>query len=307
MRKSLNFIVSSAAEIAIDLVVDGTVKGSTNKWHFDHHRKGGAPVQLLEIPNGGCAEASSIGTHMLDADALAAAVWATVPGLKGTQHEDRLLALAWVCDHLHIPEESGVDQSLEDWALDCVQGLKDQTMEHAKDFGVSIFGPEAISGDEKEAFMSLVLEDQYYMILDIIARDAWDEFPKGDASSAISKMASRIREEGRIQGPIVNLCGLSGFVNPLSYYRAMDRSERIAIVQRDFRGGNPGDVSFTVGINPLAGYAHRPDLMSVLARIQAIQPGWGGRAEVFGSPFKEPAKLTAAQILEICRQECNAS
>lgn len=93
------------------IMVDGTVHGWTFKpgdRHFDHHKSGGAKVQIDEIP---ASVASSLQgseifvTTQVDADACVAAAWCQVGDRITEEQKRKLRAIAWDCDHLSVPDE----------------------------------------------------------------------------------------------------------------------------------------------------------------------------------------------------------
>lgn len=128
-------------------MVDGTVPGWTPRQcdhHFDHHRQGGADIQIDEMPrlkasyleeysldeyemvDGGWE--ALIATTQVDADACVAAVWLQLSSddFKDTEHSedlviDKLRAIAYDCDHLGVPEELS---QYADFAAQCVAAME---------------------------------------------------------------------------------------------------------------------------------------------------------------------------------------
>jgi hypothetical protein len=95
------------------VMVDGTVPGwsaGPDDLHFDHHRRGGSPMQILEIPdNLDLPDSFTFVTTQVDADACAAAAWIILSRLKLTLAEKHgarveLSAIAYDCDHLGLPQ-----------------------------------------------------------------------------------------------------------------------------------------------------------------------------------------------------------
>lgn len=96
-------------------MVDGTVPGwspGPNDLHYDHHRPGGADVQIIEIPDTvRLPDDCTIVTTQVDADACAAAAWLILktmqvdPALEYQAYCD-LVAIAYDCDHLGLPIDS---------------------------------------------------------------------------------------------------------------------------------------------------------------------------------------------------------
>ena len=107
------------------VMVDGTVPGwycspKKGDLHFDHHRSGGEKVQVEEIPEDTrIAENSLIVTTQLDADACVSAAWLILCAGEYQQYfghsgaiavRDRLIAIAYDCDHLGLPLEPRWDE-----------------------------------------------------------------------------------------------------------------------------------------------------------------------------------------------------
>jgi hypothetical protein len=96
------------------IMVDGTVPGWTPRAqdiHLDHHRPGGADVQIEEIPDGlKLAAGATFVTTQIDADACAAVAWLQLAAMElpHAQREAarlRLTCVAYDCDHLGLPAE----------------------------------------------------------------------------------------------------------------------------------------------------------------------------------------------------------
>lgn len=114
------------------VMVDGTVPGWTpreNDLHFDHHRPGGAKVQILEIPdNTIIANDAVFATTQVDADACVAAAWLQliqIPMfLETCSHSwDCMIAIAYDCDHLGLPIDSKWD-TYREFARNAVAAMK---------------------------------------------------------------------------------------------------------------------------------------------------------------------------------------
>lgn len=125
------------------VMVDGTVPGwGTSSWHylgrhyhFDHHRPGGADIQLDEItpdvmPNFEQVDLNNpivFVTTQVDADACAAAAWILLhnqPRPMESDAAEKLRAIAYDCDHLGLPADSQWDH-LRSFAANAVAALKE--------------------------------------------------------------------------------------------------------------------------------------------------------------------------------------
>lgn len=135
-------------------MVDGTVPGwrpTQDDYHFDHHRQGGADIQIDEMPPldnyksyielknvewaEGISNGSLIVTTQVDADACVAAAWLQLSkkdlfgdevGIAGAHgRKDQMIralrAIAYDCDHLGVPEKLS---QYADFAAQCVAAMK---------------------------------------------------------------------------------------------------------------------------------------------------------------------------------------
>lgn len=109
------------------VMIDGTVPGWIPKpgdLHFDHHRPGGAPVQIEEIPASvKVPEDAVFVTTQLDADAQVAAAYLQLDIPKESIIYKKLWAIAHDCDHLGLPVGEEYD-AFRDFARNAVAALK---------------------------------------------------------------------------------------------------------------------------------------------------------------------------------------
>ena len=137
------------------VMVDGTVPHweprSGIDFHWDHHRPGGAPIQIDEIPirdilSGKIRlvwdnvwDKTTVVTTMVDADACVAAAAVAIAinnVLPVTGALRKLQAISWDCDHLALPPESEWDD-LREFAAKAVAALKQQGNLVAEEMGLS--------------------------------------------------------------------------------------------------------------------------------------------------------------------------
>lgn len=119
------------------IMIDGTVPGWQAKpgdLHFDHHRPGGQPVQIMEIPVDLETEKDAIFvTTQADVDACCAAAWIQLQNLAGDGEilrtlikcaKSSLSAIAYDCDHLGVPVDEPDFMEMADFARNVVAALK---------------------------------------------------------------------------------------------------------------------------------------------------------------------------------------
>lgn len=141
-------------------MVDGTVPDWTpanRDLHFDHHRPGGLPVQILEIPEDTeINDSTCFVTTQVDADACAAAAWLQLLNMDLSQDiieyaKPLLVAIAYDCDHLGLP--SGHARGMDEFARNAVAALKESSKQTAIDYGFPS-DRNTWSSDQKKDFAS---------------------------------------------------------------------------------------------------------------------------------------------------------
>jgi hypothetical protein len=165
-------------------MVDGTVPGwrptQDDDFWFDHHREGGADVQIDEMSktfnsshnfitaNAVDSNIPLIVTTQVDADACVAAAWLQLSknDLYGNEPEfedadqrmdeviDKLRAIAYDCDHLGVPSELS---HLSDFAAQCVAAMKSDSDKLISELGLSKNRKEW-NIEEKEKYASLAFQ-----------------------------------------------------------------------------------------------------------------------------------------------------
>lgn len=154
------------------VMVDGTVpnwqKGKRDL-HFDHHRPGGEPVQILEIPEDTeIQDRACFTTTQVDADACVAAAWLQLLNMDLSldiieSAKPLLLAIAYDCDHWGLPPGYDCDRwgltprlfaQLDEFARNAVATLHESSRQQIiADYG---FPPDrdTWSADQKKAYAS---------------------------------------------------------------------------------------------------------------------------------------------------------
>ncbi len=80
------------------------------------------------------------------------------------------------------------------------------------------------------------------------------------------------------------------YLDPLAVYRVVDTP--VMVLTRPLPEGTR---SYSLGVHPKA-YG-RVDLRPLFARLAAVEPGWGGRATVGGSPIKGGSRLDLPTLI----------
>lgn len=311
------------------VMVDGTVPGWTPKpgdRHYDHHRPGGADIQIDEIPSTHPLTPSSTPptcfvTTMTDADACCAAAWVqTSPDLLSDEIVAKLRAIAWDCDHLAVPKEL---EPYATFASKAVAAMKRANSAMARELHLPVNKKEWTEEDW-ERYSSLGFERGTEWLLASIKGDRPFPGEQGEADDywqSIEADARMLLAEGRIsfletETGVVALCdvrGLNRAMDPRAFYHALSspslphsisslRPETLTI--RDHRIGG---IQYTLGSIPLHPGQKRLDFTAGtfdrLTQIErAIAPDadpWGGRRTVGGSGWNTSCRLTPEQVVQL--------
>lgn len=310
------------------IMVDGTVpdwNARPSDLHWDHHRPGGADIQMDEIPlpdrhsfleEHATHQPPCFVTTMVDADACCAAAWVQLPrDVLTPETIAKLTAIAWDCDHLMVPAD--LSQYAE-FAAKADAALKKSSEGIAAELGLpherKEWTPEHWEAYSSEAFrrgtawlIAAAQGAQPYPGEQGEADDYWQQ---------IETDAQKLADEDRIQfvdtpqGAIAvcDVRGIGHAVDPRSFYQAIQTHSQTlrpeAITIRDHRsGGN----QYTLGSIPLHPQQHRLDYtQGTFDRLsqaeQAKDPAtgtWGGRRTVGGSPWNHPSNLTIEEIVAL--------
>ena len=141
-------------------MVDGTVPGWSPRegdYHWDHHRAGGDPIQINEIEGDfPCPQGDDlIVTTQVDADACVSGALLVLQGDEYTPQRgwySKLQAIAWDCDHLHVPKRASYGH-LADFAAKAVADLKQQGFKLAGEMGLPNDRGQW-SAEQREAYAS---------------------------------------------------------------------------------------------------------------------------------------------------------
>lgn len=318
------------------IMVDGTVPGWKPRHgdlHFDHHRPGGDPIQLTEIPDSIRINLDSelvFVTTQVDADACAAAAWLMLPsfGLKETVLESanlRLRAIAYDCDHLGLPPD--FDQSFAEFARNAVAALKLAGNQIALDLGLPIERQNWTNTDHAKYKNTCFQVGVEWLIDASLGLTQWPG-ENGEAEEYWSQL-EKLR-------PYVDLCAylIDGFAvldqrslrqycDPrllVEWTRKQPSHKNITLTIRDrplaLDGGReiPG-FAYTLGSVPLHKdgspcFSDRQvwQALVIAERNKRIDYGyplptsdWGGRNEVGGSSWNDASVLTPKEVIWIAQ------
>lgn len=324
-------VTTNADRLPIDhqiIMVDGTVpdwEAKPGDLHWDHHRPGGADIQMDEIPlpdrasfleEHSTRQPPCFVTTMVDADACCAAAWVQLPrDVLTPETIAKFTAIAWDCDHLMVPPDLNL---YAEFAAKADAALKKSSEGIAADLGLPHERKDWIE-EHWEAYSSEAFRRGTEWL--ITAAQGAQPYP-GESGEAddywqqVAADAQMLTDETRIQcietkrGAIAvcDVRGVGHAVDPRSFYQAIaSRSHDLrpeAITMRDHRlGGN----QYTLGSIPLHPEQHTLDFtQGTFDRLTAAEQrqdpetgSWGGRRTVGGSPWNHPSNLTIEEIVAL--------
>lgn len=304
------------------IMVDGTVPGwkpSNNDLHFDHHRPGGADIQIDEIdpnvrhkilPN------ACFVTTQVDADACAAAAYLQIDLSVCKSSIDKLRAIAYDCDHLAVPPALS---KYAEFAACAVATLKLRSDDLLRVMNLPN-DRKLWSIDQKERFASEAFKYGTQWLVDAVEDRRYWPGEMGEAAEyweRVERDVDLIITEKRIS--MYRNCllfdekGLGGrYVDPRSFLVAAQRigvkSGPITLTQKEVFVNNAlRGYSYTLGCIPfhpvLAELDYTAGVFSALTgKERELNPqaeGWGGRRTVGGSGWNTVSLLTPKQVINI--------
>lgn len=314
------------------VMVDGTVpdwEAKPGDLHWDHHRSGGAAVQMDEIPMPGekplveekaTDQPPCFTTTMVDPDACCAAAWVQLPRAVLTPETiARFKAIAWDCDHLTVPDKL---KNYAEFAAKAVVALKNSSEGIASDLGLpherKEWADEHWEAYSSEAFrrgtewlIEAAKGNQPYPGESGEADDYWQQM-EADTQMLIDE--NRIRFVSTPHGDVAvcDQTSTSHAIDPRSFYQALPRLHQAsthplrpeAITIRDHRAGG---TQYTLGSIPLHPKQNTLDFtqgtfdrLSQAEQTKDPEAGpWGGRRTVGGSPWNTPSNLSVEEIIDL--------
>lgn len=313
-------------------MLDGTVPGwlrTGDDLHYDHHRPGGAKVQIHEIKEGDVVgniafldfKETTIVTTQLDADAcVAAAYWLMEkkPEPEGEMYR-KLEAIAFDCDYLGVPDRLS---DLAGFAAQAVAALKTQGKAIAEALNLP---PKRDDWDDlqRETFYSECFREGTFWLIEACQGDR--KFPGEEGEAApyweqVQADTEMLLSESRIefieQVGVAHLEDISRYVDPRAVNAAiLKKAEQlhypiscispITLVGR-LRKDKQG-TSYTLGTLTQHPHADKLDYSSwqvwawltMLERANDLDfDAWGGRAAVGGSSWNDPSTLAADEVVD---------
>lgn len=302
------------------LMVDGTVPGwepRENDLHYDHHKPGGADIQIQEIEPMLMLDGEwLVVTTQVDADACVAACWLQLTKDEKYINYPLLAAIAYDCDHLAVPSELS---DLSDFASQAVAALKSQSGKVTKDLGLPD-DRKAWSIEQKEAYASEAFKRGTEWLISACKNECLFPGENGEANSyweQVEKNTQMIVDEARVR--VYRDCllfdgkGLQGkYIDPRCWLKAakmlgLEISTAITLVQREviieneFQG-----YSYTLGCVPLhqnlKNLDYTKEVFKILTekerKLNTKADGWGGRKTVGGSGWNTPSGLYPEEIID---------
>lgn len=260
--------VNSARQGRRVFMLDGTVPGyvpAEGDIHFDHHRVGGAKTQIAEMVSLSHGHKPTdnnlIITTQVDADACVAAAFLLLESV-GKEDYRRLEAIAYDCDHLHVPSDGHLAQYAE-FAAKAVADLKQQGFKIADELGLPK-DRKTWTAEQKEQYASLGFQRGTEWLVDAAKGDRPWPGTSPDAEKYwedVEAMTQKLIDENRIwlsesgYSAIYSLKGIGGYVDPRCANRAIAQmginpSTPVVLKLGDFRGETGGN-SYTLGSNPM--------------------------------------------------------
>lgn len=246
--------------------VDGTVSGCEGLYDllFDHHKVGGADIQIHEIPessykwhNGNYIN-EIIVTTMVDADAICAAyvVMCRLYDIEiSTDDWELLEAISYDCDHLAVPSRLS---KYADKAAMIVGALKQSSNNLAAEMELPS-DREYWSIDQKEVFSSAAFAEGVFLIEELLDGN-WDyESLAKPYMENLAKITEEVKERVRLYNGclLFDARGLGGeYIDPRCWLRAAESLGLspvfpITLVTRDVViNGEWKGLSHTIGCVP---------------------------------------------------------
>lgn len=301
--------------------VDGTVPGfspATTSWRFDHHRNGGAEVQIHELPTGEWDSwiEETIGdypctmvTTQVDADACVAAAYLQLSPEVAKASYEKLEAIAYDCDHLAVPPHLA---HLSEFAARNVAALKQMSFELVTTMGLPT-NRKDWAPKQKLAYANACFEQGTQALIDACngiapfpsesayADKYWEQVLLDLAEITTSYTMVTVKNGY----PVFDMRGITRYIDPRVPLRVL--AERYGLAQNPVtitvRQRPDGTASYTLGVVPLHPKVKNVDLNKVYPQLTALEPQgndpWGGRKTVGGSGWNTGSILNIEDIISV--------
>lgn len=315
------------------IMIDGTTPGwqpRSQDLHWDHHRPGGDPIQLTEIPLAAIAHkriaidsAVTIVTTQVDADACVAAA-AIVLAVQGSiadydWNKRKLAAIAWDCDHLVVPAEY---QDLEEFAAKAVAGLKQNSEQVIQELRLPA-DRKKWSAEQREEYASRSFQEGTIALVQACLGQRLFPGEMGEADKYWEKQNAYqpiVFDNCRLIGDVAvfdQRC-IEDYVDPRLFKRWINQNTKasFSLTYRDGsrmpilpQGWDREVFSYTLAaennsdltaIFPLLQEAE--DKKRSLNGIPPCVTQWGGRAKVGGSSWNDAMIVNPQEVIEHLNQ-----
>lgn len=297
--------------------VDGTVPGfspATTSWRFDHHRDGGAEVQIHELPTGEWDSwiEETIGdypcamvTTQVDADACVAAAYLQLSSAVAKANYEKLEAIAYDCDHLAVPPRLA---HFAEFAARNVAALKQMSFELAVTMGLPTNRKDWTS-EQKLTYASACFEQGTQALID--ACNGVAPFPSESAyadkywEQVLLDLAEITHVTIKNGYAVFDMRGITRYIDPRVPLKVL--TKRYGLPEKPVtitvREKPDGTASYTLGVVPLHPGLKDVDLNKVYPQLTALEPKgndpWGGRKTVGGSGWNTGSILSVEDIISI--------
>jgi hypothetical protein len=306
------------------VMVDGTVpewQPQTNDLHFDHHRVGGAAIQIEEISKPILLTPDCVFvTTQVDADACVAAAYCQLDRLD-TDRERKLKAIAWECDHLYVPDDLS---DLAEFAACAVAAMKVHSATLPEKLGLPTNRP-SWSIEQKELYSSAAFSEGTQWLIDAVQGERKFPGELGEAKQYWEKLkrdTQMLKDENRIRfyrgTSIIDLRGLAGkYIDPRCPISVIDElgypETPITLTQREvFIDNELKGYAYTIGVYPKHRHVNNIDYtrgvyQALTEKERQLDPdrdSWGGRSTVGGSGWNTVSNLEPEQVIDLVLSCC---
>lgn len=325
----IKYLVTTRAETVAELQSEGyqivMVDGTVPNWeprardlHFDHHRQGGEPIQILEMTSPiVLADKICFVTTQVDADACVAACYAQLdPETFSASTYRKLTSIAFDCDHLGVPEDLS---DLADFAAQCVAAMKASSSDLVKELGLNPVRKNW-SIEDKELYASEAFKKGTESLLNGCMGE---KFPGEEGEAAEYWEQVEVNTQEIIDKQLItfyrNCSVFDGnyfsevYVDPRCWIKALKQVADINLLstitltyRKVFVDGEYKGISYTLGSIPLHPEQNKLDYtVNSYARLteaeRVINPdadAWGGRASVGGSGWNTLSNLSFEDVID---------
>lgn len=318
------------------IMVDGTVPNYQFKecdLHFDHHKEGGAPIQLDEMSHYLCdlhngdvtlQGNTTFVTTMVDADAQCAAAAIILSSMSvhpwDNEWKARMSAIAYDCDHLAVADYLA---KYADFAAKAVATLKQKAFDYAKELGYPANRREW-TDEQRLHYASTSFQQGVEWLVDAaMGKRPWPG-ESGESDQYFANLERHVSEyRDRVSLTTIDgehyltfdFKGVTEYVDPrvpLKIAAMKWDTNKLMPQTVTVRDRNDGKgLSYTIGVVPLHRHVYTVDYtkstFAALTQAERTKDpnwdidgnGWGGRATVGGSSWNSGSLLEPHEVVEV--------